>query len=68
MSNGSKMLISKKLGVLLSDYLTPRFKRVHRSYVINENHIKEYHRELGGYYLSTSGFEVPVSKNYLNLL
>ncbi len=63
-TDGRRVVVSKKLGHVIEEYLGREFIRVHRSYVINKDHILEFHRDDGGYILTTSKHQVPVSKQH----
>ena len=40
------------------------FCRIHKSYLVNVEYIKEYHRGDGGYVVLANGTNLDVSKNY----
>jgi two-component system LytT family response regulator len=62
--DGSKLLISKKLGefepVLTADQ---QFFRPHRSFIINLLHLKQYVRQDGGHIMMHNGGNVPISRD-----
>ena len=61
-TNGSKILVSKTIKYfeeLLSDH---NFFRVHRSHLINLDHIKKYLKGEGGYTIMSDGSRVIVSR------
>ncbi len=65
-ANKEKVLVSKTL----RDYeeiLEPfRFFRIHNSYIVNLNYIKEYIKGRGGYVILTTGDTLAVSQNRKN--
>ena len=57
-----KALIAKQLGVM-EDVLTEHdFLRIHRSYIVNLNHIEKYFKNDGGYLMMSNGDKVGVSR------
>jgi two-component system LytT family response regulator len=40
------------------------FLRVHKSHIINVNHVKSYHKNSGGYVVLTDGTEIEISSSY----
>lgn len=62
LADGSKLMVSKKLK-FFEDLLAKRknFFRIHRSHLINLNHVKKYNR-LESYIEMDSGASMPVSK------
>ncbi|MEQ9187082.1 MAG: LytTR family DNA-binding domain-containing protein [Cryomorphaceae bacterium] len=63
-TDGSNTLVSKKLAWFEERLGDQGFKRVHRSFLVNEDHIVELHRNDGGYVVVSTGDRVSVSKNY----
>lgn len=63
LSNNSRKLISKTLKEfenLLSDL---GFVRIHRSHLVNANHIETYLKNDGGYIVLNNGHRLPISRN-----
>ena len=57
-----KVLISKQLGKM-EEILTPHnFLRIHRSYIVNLDHIKKYFKNDGGYLIMTNGDKLAISR------
>lgn len=68
MKNKKKLVASKTLKEfekLLEKYF---FIRIHKSYLINPNHIKKYYRNDGGYLIMQDDKTIPVSKNKKELI
>ena len=68
LANGTKLLISKTLKEVektLEKYL---FMRIHQSFLINPNYMKNYHRKDGGYVMMDNGQRIPVSHHKKELL
>lgn len=42
------------------------FIRVHRSFIVNVNHIKELYKDIRQYMIMTDGTEISIGRNYLN--
>lgn len=57
-----KILTTLRLGKW-EEKLTKSFFRIHRSYVINLNEIKEYIRGVGGFVIMTNGAKLPITRN-----
>lgn len=62
-SNGSDKLISKTLKFVSAQLPDSIFFRVHKSYVINLNHIERYRKADGGMLIMSDGTEIPVSSD-----
>lgn len=62
LENGSKMVASKSLGEFEILLLNHRFFRIHHSYLINLNRIKEFQRYDGGYITMENGKLLEVSR------
>jgi two-component system, LytTR family, response regulator len=60
--NGDKILVSKKLIEFEKLEFIGRFMRLHRSYIVNLNHIKAISKKNGYTVEMINGHEVPVSK------
>lgn len=64
LTDGSKRLISRTLKDF-EEMLTPfHFCRVHKSYLVNLQHIAKYHKGDGGYIMLDDGSHLDVSKSY----
>lgn len=69
--NGKQYMISKTLKKVEQELAKSEFLRVHKSYLVNVNHIKAYERNLGGNLVLHGGIEIPISstgKKILNSL
>ncbi|MBT8234346.1 MAG: response regulator transcription factor [Saprospiraceae bacterium] len=60
--NGTKIVSSKRLKYFESVLDQDIFLRIHRSYIVNVNRIKSYHRV--GFVVLENDQEMPVSRNY----
>ena len=58
-----EILVSKTLKEVEKKFLFPNFFRVHNSYLINLNHVKEYLKGLGGELIMTNGLTASISRN-----
>ena len=58
-----QILVSKTLKEVEKKFNFPEFFRVHNSYLINLNHIKEYLKGLGGELIMTNGLTASISRN-----
>ena len=56
-------LVSKTLKEVEKKFLFTQFFRVHNSYLINLNHVKEYLKGLGGELIMTNGLTASISRN-----
>lgn len=61
--DGNIEVITKKLKEVQTELLTNSFVRVHNSYCINLNHIKEYIRAEGHYLIMTNKQQIPISRS-----
>lgn len=61
LNDGNSKLISKTLKFLEQKLSENGFLRVHKSYLINLNAIKSYHRGKGGYVAMTNGKNIPIT-------
>ena len=59
--NGTKMIVSKNLKVLVDRLNKAIFLRIHNSYVINVNFINKYVKKDGGYLIMENGATIPIS-------
>jgi two-component system, LytTR family, response regulator len=62
LTNGSKILASRTLGEYEQLFANENFYRVHRSHLINLDHIKRYIRGEGGYVIMSDDSQVEVSR------
>ena len=58
-----EILVSKTLKEVEKKFNFPQFYRVHNSYLINLNHVKEYLKGLGGELIMTNGLTASISRN-----
>ncbi len=58
-----QIVVSKTLKEVEKKFNFPEFFRVHNSYLINLNHIKEYLKGLGGELIMTNGLTASISRN-----
>ena len=58
-----EILVSKTLKEVEKKFMFPQFYRVHNSYLINLNHVKEYLKGLGGELIMTNGLTASISRN-----
>jgi len=61
LDNGNKILVSKPLGEFESMLESCNFFRVHKSHMINLNHVSKYVKGKGGYVIMKDGSHVDVS-------
>ena len=61
LENGSSKLISKTLKFVSAQLPENSFYRVHKSYLINLNHINKYRKADGGMLIMSNDAEIPVS-------
>lgn len=58
-----QILVSKTLKEVEKKFQFPEFFRVHNSYLVNLNHVKEYLKGLGGELIMTNGLTASISRN-----
>jgi two-component system LytT family response regulator len=58
-----EIVVSKTLKEVEKKFQFPEFFRVHNSYLINLNHVKEYLKGLGGELIMTNGLTASISRN-----
>lgn len=58
-----EILVSKTLKEVEKKFMFPEFFRVHNSYLVNLNHVKEYLKGLGGELIMTNGLTASISRN-----
>lgn len=63
LSNGEQLVISKGMAWLETQLGGYPFVRVHRSYLVNLDHVREVHRSDGGYLITRCGKRIQVSKS-----
>jgi two-component system LytT family response regulator len=63
LSNGQEIVVSKTLKEVEKSFQFPRFYRVHNSYLINLNHVKEYLKGLGGELIMSNGKTASISRS-----
>jgi two-component system, LytTR family, response regulator len=63
LTSGKKILVSRNIKSFEESLNHPHFLRVHRSYLINLNRVKQYLRQDGGVVIMENGSEVDVSKD-----
>ena len=66
--NKKKEVLSKKLKDVELIINNPLFYRVHNSYLVNINHIREFIRNDGQYLVLENGLTIPVSRSKKNAL
>ncbi len=62
LSNDQEILVSKTLKEVEKKFQYPQFYRVHNSYLINLNHVKEYLKGFGGELIMTNGQTASISR------
>lgn len=68
LSDGRNVLICKTMKEVEKTLDNFLFIRVHRSYLINPNYLKEYHRNDGGYLTMQDSKEIPISQQKRDLI
>ncbi len=63
LSDGSKKMVCRFLKHF-EEILPPPFLRVHKSHIINLQHVKSYHKGAGGTIMLSNGYEVDISPTY----
>lgn len=58
-----QILVSKTLKEMEKKFMFSEFFRVHNSYLVNLNHVKEYLKGLGGELIMTNGLTASISRN-----
>lgn len=61
--NGNKYLYSKKIKDVHEIFNSDQIIRVHQSYLVNINHVKEYVKNEGYYLIIENNITIPVSKS-----
>lgn len=62
LTNEQEIIVSKTLKEVEKKFQFPQFYRVHNSYLINLNHVKEYLKGLGGELIMTNGQTASISR------
>ena len=63
LASGKSLVLSKTLRDVQEFLQERNFQRVHRQYLINLDHIKEYVRGEGNYIIMSNNVSIPVSRN-----
>ncbi len=63
-TNGSSLLISRKLKETANSLANDWFLRIHQSYLVNMRFATQYFRKSGGQLLMSDGQQFPISKNH----
>lgn len=63
LKNEQQILVSKTLKEVEKKFMFSEFFRVHNSYLINLNHVKEYVKGLGGELVMTNDLKASLSRN-----
>jgi two-component system LytT family response regulator len=66
LTNGKKIIASRTLGEYEQMFADDNFFRVHRSHLINLEHVKKYIKGEGGYVVMTDNSQVEVSRRNKN--
>ncbi len=66
MKDNEKLLVSKSIKTLENLCPADNFMRVHKSYIVNIDEIREYIRQGGGELVLSNGMVVPVSRTHKN--
>jgi len=61
--NEKNIIVSKTLKEVEKKFEFPEFFRVHNSYLINLNHVKEYLKSMGGELIMSNGMSASISRN-----
>jgi len=68
LEDNKKIVVSKTLKEVEKKFDFQEFFRVHNSYLININHVKEYRKSMGGELLMSNGMSASISRNKKNEL
>lgn len=63
-TNGSRLLISRKLKEMTDSLTNDWFLRIHQSYLVNMRFATQYLRKSGGQLIMTDGKQFPISKSH----
>lgn len=61
LTNGTKLLISKTLKEYEAQLTSHGFMRVHKSYLVNLDHLSAFNKKEGGFLIMSDGAQVPVA-------
>ncbi len=68
LTNDKNIVVSKTLKEVEKKFVYPEFFRVHNSFLVNINHVKEYLKSMGGELIMTNGMSASISRNKKNEL
>jgi two-component system LytT family response regulator len=68
LKDDKKIVVSKTLKEVEKKFKYSEFYRVHNSYLININHVKEYLKSMGGELIMSNGMSASISRNKKNEL
>ncbi|MDH5412607.1 MAG: LytTR family DNA-binding domain-containing protein [Flavobacteriaceae bacterium] len=68
LKDDKKIVVSKTLKEVEKKFEYSEFYRVHNSYLININHVKEYLKSMGGELIMSNGMSASISRNKKNEL
>lgn len=68
LKDDKKIVVSKTLKEVEKKFDYSEFYRVHNSYLININHVKEYLKSMGGELIMSNGMSASISRNKKNEL
>jgi two-component system LytT family response regulator len=66
LTSGKKIIVSRTLGEYEQMFMDDNFFRVHRSHLINLEHVKKYIKGEGGYVIMSDNSQVEVSRRNKN--
>lgn len=61
--DNKEILVTKTLKEVEKRFTYPEFFRVHNSFLVNMNHVKEYLKSLGGELIMSNGMSASISRN-----
>jgi len=61
--DNKEILVTKTLKEVEKKFAFPEFFRVHNSFLVNMNHVKEYLKSLGGELIMSNGMSASISRN-----
>jgi len=62
LADGESEMVSQSIGQLENEINNPSFLRIHTSHLINQQYLRKYIKQDGGYALMTNGEKLPVSR------
>jgi len=68
LADGESEMVSQSIGQLENEINKPSFLRIHTSHLINQQYLRKYIKEDGGYALMKDGVKVPVSRRKKELI